>query len=138
MAEKKKKPEEMRILTLIIKQKYFDEIIAGTKKEEMREIRPTTYKKYIELDPADGAFLCDDNGNSIPLEYDAIRFYVGYNKDRDTALVEVERAETYFWLDPETDEAITYEDKDGDTWYLEGISYHLGKVLECQRKDKTA
>ena len=29
-----------KVLTLIIKQKYFDEIIAGTKKQESREIKP--------------------------------------------------------------------------------------------------
>lgn len=35
----------MNILTLSIKQKYFDEILAGTKTHENREIRPTNAKK---------------------------------------------------------------------------------------------
>lgn len=42
--------EGKKILTLRIKQQWFDEIIAGTKKQESREITPTTEKKYIELD----------------------------------------------------------------------------------------
>lgn len=37
----------MKTLTLSIKQKYFDEILAGTKKQEFREIRPTNAKKYF-------------------------------------------------------------------------------------------
>ena len=40
----------MEILQLIIKQKFFDEILAGKKKQEFREIRPNTQKKYCELD----------------------------------------------------------------------------------------
>ena len=34
----------MNILTLSIKQKYFDEILAGKKTHEYREIRPTTQR----------------------------------------------------------------------------------------------
>ena len=37
----------MNILTLSIKQIYFDEILAGKKTHEYREIRPTNAKKYI-------------------------------------------------------------------------------------------
>ena len=40
----------MKVLNLIIKQKYFDAILAGRKVQEFREVRPTTVKKYIELD----------------------------------------------------------------------------------------
>ena len=40
----------MEILTLIIKQKFFDEILSGKKKQEFREIRPNTQKKYCQLD----------------------------------------------------------------------------------------
>ncbi len=40
-------------LYLTIKQVYFDQIVAGTKKEEYREIKDITYKKYL---------ACDENG----------------------------------------------------------------------------
>lgn len=140
MAKTKKKPEEMRILTLIIKQKYFDEIIAGTKKQEFREIRPTTWKKYVQhtIEP-DGSTIMEvqESGHIIPIEYDAIRFYVGYNKDRDTALVEVTSIGSNLIVD-EDNEIITYEDKYGNVFNMEEMVYDLGEVLECQRKGKTA
>ena len=36
-------------LYLPIKQVYFDEILAGTKKQEFREIKHTTYKRYLSI-----------------------------------------------------------------------------------------
>jgi len=60
----------MKILNLIIKQIYFDEILAGTKKQEFREVKPTTSKKYI----------MEGSEDAGPIIYYAIRFYVGYNK----------------------------------------------------------
>ena len=36
----------MNVLTLSIKQKFFDEILAGNKTQEFREIRPNTSQKY--------------------------------------------------------------------------------------------
>lgn len=39
-----------KVLALRIKQKYFDEIMSGSKTQEFREIRPTNEKKYIYLD----------------------------------------------------------------------------------------
>ena len=80
----------MNILTLIIKQKYFDEILAGTKTQEFREIRPNTQKKYCELD--EEGYCKEEDGILIPRKYDAIQFYVGYNKNRASALVEVKDA----------------------------------------------
>ena len=93
----------MKILNLIIKQKYFDAILAGRKVQEFREIRPTTEKKYIKLDE-EGYAIEDEKGNCVPLKYDAIRFYVGYNKDRDSALVEVVGAHTEVFVDENNEE----------------------------------
>lgn len=106
------KPDKSNTLYLTIKQVFFDQIIAGTKKEEYREIKETTYKKYIETDE-DGNVFFDDNlisesklgeyyaEDSLYIYNDGVcpllpktnLFYlnlaVGYNKVRDTALVEV-------------------------------------------------
>lgn len=106
------KPNKSNTLYLTIKQVFFDQIIAGTKKEEYRELKETTYKKYIETDE-DGNVFFDDNliSESKLSEYyaeDSLYIYndgvcpllpknnlfylnlaVGYNKVRDTALVEV-------------------------------------------------
>lgn len=63
----------MKILNLIIKQKYFDAIMAGRKVQEFREVRPTTIKKLLQLDE-EGYEVEDEYGNAQPIKYDAIRF----------------------------------------------------------------
>lgn len=130
----------MKILNLIIKQKYFDAILAGRKVQEFREVRPTTVKKYIELDE-DGYEREDEYGNAIPIKYDAIRFFVGYNADRDTALVEVVGVHTEVFVD-EDDNPLMYEygvDKNGkpQVWVAEQVVYDLGKILEHKVRDKS-
>ena len=90
----------MKVLTLNIKKIYFDEIMSGTKKIEYRELKQTTLNKYTYVDETDG--------KRYLRRYDALRLYVGYNKDRECALVQVT-----------------------DTTYNEGVvEYHLGIILE--------
>ena len=90
----------MKVLTLNIKKVYFDEIMSGVKKIEYRELKQTTLNKYTYLDESDG--------KRYLRRYDALRLYVGYHKDRESALVQVT-----------------------DTTYNVGIvEYHLGLVLE--------
>ena len=120
------KEEEMKILTLIIKQTYFDQILSGEKTQEFREVKPTTYKKLLELDE-NGFEKEDEFGNAIPIAYDAIRFYVGYNKDRDSALVEGKEAYTEMFID-DNNQLITYTYNDQD-WVAEQVVYNLGRVL---------
>lgn len=93
----------MNILTLNIKKVYFDEIINGTKKIEYREIKQTTINKYTYVDESDG--------KRYLRRYDALQLYVGYHKDRESALVQVV-----------------------DTTYSNGVvEYHLGVILEHLR-----
>ena len=110
----------MKILTLIIKQKYFDEILSGKKKIETREVIPTTEKKYVILDK--------DRAITDIIQYDAIRFYVGYKKDRATALVEVKGSHLEEVHD-ENDQPIFYDHK-GEKNMMIDIVYDLGEVLE--------
>ena len=129
----------MKTLTLIIKQCYFDEIIKGTKKQEFREVKPTTVKRLLQLD-SEGYEVEDENGNAIPIKYDALQLYVGYNKDRDSALVEVKSAYCEIITD-EKGEPIIYEhgiDKNGEplTWVVERVVYNLGKVLAYKPKGR--
>lgn len=123
----------MKILTLIIKQKFFDQIISGEKKQEFREIKPSTEKRLVQLDK-DNIEITDENGNSIPVEYDAIRFYVGYNKNRDSALVKVDGAYTEIFVD-DNGEVIDYE-YNGDYYIAQQVVYNLGEVLECDIHEK--
>lgn len=97
----------MKVLTLNIKKVYFDEILSGEKTIEYRELKPSTQNKYVYLDESDGKHYLR--------RYDALRLFVGYHKDRDSALVEVKD--------------ITF---DKDSRYVE---YHLGNVLEVVSRD---
>lgn len=124
----------MKVLDLIIKQKYFDAIMAGRKVQEFREVRPTTIKKYLQLDE-EGFEVEDENGNAKPIEYDAIRFFVGYNPYRDTALVEVTSSYCEIFVD-ENNEPIEYE-HGGQIWVSEQMVYNLGKILEHGIRDKS-
>ena len=125
----------MNILTLIIKQKYFDEIINGTKRVETREIRAKTAHKYIcyvdskgkiykrDIDIPDGV-----KTEVEPVKYDAIKLYVGYNKDRASALVGVKSADIVISLDENNNE-IEYE-YEGRVYLAAEIDYHLGSIIE--------
>ena len=130
----------MRVLNLIIKQKYFNSIMCGQKVQEFREVKPTTIKKLLKLDD-EGYEILDEHGNSQPIEYDAIRFFVGYNKDRDSALVEVKDAYTEIFVD-DKDEPIEFEVLDEQTgkveyWVAQQVVYNLGKILETDIKSET-
>jgi hypothetical protein len=95
----------MKVLTLNIKKIYFDEIMSGAKKIEYRELKQTTLNKYTYLDESDG--------KRYLRRYDAIRFFVGYHKERESALVQVK-----------------------DITYNAGIvEYHLGLILEVLNKN---
>ena len=90
----------LKVLTLNIKKQFFDLIIKGEKKEEYRQLKQTTLNKYTYLDETDGKRRLR--------RYDVLRLFVGYHKDRESAVVEV--------LD------ITFE---------EGVViYHLGRIIE--------
>lgn len=90
----------LKVLTLNIKKIYYDQIMSGEKTIEYRELKNTTLNKYTYEDPSDG--------KRYLRHYNAIRFFVGYHRDRESALVRVTN--------------ITFN---------EGIvKYHLGEILE--------
>ena len=90
----------LKVLTLNIKKALFDDIMKGEKKIVYRELKQTTLNKYTYLDESDG--------KRYLRRYDALRLFVGYNKDSESALVQVK-----------------------DITYNEGVvEYHLGLMLE--------
>lgn len=133
--------ETMKILTLIIKQKNFDAILAGEKTVETREVRPTN-TKYIsyrdnntgkvykkDSDVPESAWDSEKGVDTVINHYDAIQFWVGYEKNRPGALVEVKGAELIDVCDEETKEPIVYE-HNGNEYTMTEIDYHLGRVIE--------
>lgn len=130
----------MKILTLIIKQKWFDEILSGKKTVETREVAPTN-TKYIsykdnntgklykkDADVPEAAWDSEKGVDVVINHYDAIQFWVGYNTNRQGALVEVKSAELVDILDEETKEPIYYE-HNGVEYQMTEIDYFLGKIL---------
>ena len=136
MNNEKKSPKEAAaalvkegksVVTYIIKQNYFDEIIAGRKKKEYRELKATTIKKLVKLDK-NGEMLLDENENAIPIHYDAMLLFVGYGKVRDSALVEITGEKEEMFHDEKGNEIFeTLED--GSRFYPSQIAYDLGRVL---------
>ncbi len=126
-------------LYLIIKQAYFDEIIAGTKRTEYREIKEgITANRYLlkdrngkyvlnpEVTEVEQDYFIDDynNGNFpfMPREYKYLALTVGYAKERNTAIVEV----IGYSFEPHMIR--------GNLYAFWMIVYHLGKVIEVHRK----
>ncbi len=126
-------------LYLPIKQVYFDKIVEGTKKEEYREIKEgITANRYLlkdckgkyvlnsDVTQPDKEYFIDDynNGNFpfVPKPYKYLYLAVGYAKERDTALVEVDG----FRFIPNMIRANLYA-----FWQ---IAFHIGRVVEVHRK----
>ena len=132
-------PTKENTLYLPIKQVYFDQIIASTKKEEYREIKEgITANRYLLKDrngkyvlnpnvtqPNKEYFIDDyNNGNFpfVPKPYKYLYIAVGYAKERDTALVEVDG----FRFIPNMIRA--------DLYAFWQIAFHLGEIIEVHRK----
>lgn len=93
--------------------------MAGTKKNEFREIRPKNAKRYI----------IDDGENEVePVKYDAIRFYVGYNKNRATGLFAVKNATIEIFEDEDGND-IVYEEN-GEKYFVAQMNYELEQRLD--------
>ena len=120
----------MEVLTLSIKQSFFNEILEGAKTQEFREIRPSTQKRYCELDEEGYCKFDDENGIFVPRKYDAIKFVTGaYNvKPRPWILVKVTGANIELFVD-EDDNFIELEEK-GEPYYMAQVVYDLGEVIE--------
>jgi len=132
-------PTKENTLYLPIKQVYFDQIVAGTKKEEYREIKEgITANRYLlkdvkskyvlnpDVTQPDREYFIDDynSGNFpfVPKPYKYLYLAVGYAKERDTALVEVDG----FRFIPNMIRANLYA-----FWQ---IAFHIGRVVEIHRK----
>jgi hypothetical protein len=98
--------EGWSVLSLIIKEVYFKEILSGNKTIEYRELKQSKIFSYTWVEK--------ETGTRYLKKFDALRLYVGYHKDRESALVEV--VDTTYDVENQT------------------VEYHLGKVLEVNLK----
>lgn len=111
----------MSELTLSIKQKFFDQIKAGTKTTETREIRPNNTARYC---------ITSDKGEFMGArQYDTIKFMTGaYSGKRPSMVVKVEKSEVFFLTDPETGKYLTFEEN-GEEMLEAEIVYTLGEIV---------
>lgn len=128
----------MKTLTLSIKQKYFDEILAGKKTHEYREIRPNNGNRYFRYSHCGKLY---ENPDDIPddeeavtldpVKYDCIKFLTGaYNAGkRPWIIVEVKDAEVQILTDEDGND-IVYEWTDGKEYLAAQIDYTLGNIIE--------
>jgi hypothetical protein len=107
----------MKVLTLSIKQKYFDEIVAGTKKQKFREVTPVNFKKYarylydgVEYDEPEKVPGWDDENaviDVVPVKYDVLKLLTGEYKDkRPYIIIEVTGTEIQFEDDGEGNDVV--------------------------------
>ncbi|WP_018675746.1 hypothetical protein [Riemerella columbina] len=116
----------MKILTLQIKRNFLDQILAGEKTDEFRDILPKNEKKYCKI-----VYHKDQDAYEVTevVKYDAIRFFNGYKTDRPEVLIEIKNAFVDFEVN-EDGECIEWEMEDGTTYPICCMVYQLGKVLE--------
>lgn len=157
-------PTKDNTLYLIIKQAHFDAILNGSKKQEFREIKDTTFEKYLkswELGNDWGLYY-DENKISekefnehpndpmiynngiypfIPIPYKFIDMAVGYNKERDTMLISIEDIHFEPMRDKNGEEARFSDngenmiiDKKGE-FCIWQIVYTLGKIIKTDLKN---
>ena len=130
----------MNILTLSLKRKFFDEILAGKKTHEYREVRPSSTKKYVHLlcegkfyednDPAFDETKPDSPVEIVAKHYEAIKFYTGaYEGKRPYMIVEVKSAEAIIMTD-ENGADLYLKDNHGEDYLAVTVDYTLGKILE--------
>ena len=115
---------QTRNLLLPIKQEYYDQILAGTKKIETREV---TYENMLTYCDADCDYIYTyDDGNIIPREYDTVTFMA---KDREQMVVKVDKIKVFMLLDEETNKYEMKQDEYGLDYYPTVAEIHLAEVI---------
>ncbi len=160
--EGEEEPTDMNTLYLPIKQIYFDQIVSGEKTIEYREIKLSTYKKYLECDK-EGYPSCYDkllakgyedqdtdiytwNNGIYPFVPKTLVRYlklaVGYNKERDIALVELDGFKYSPIADDNGKPMRFIETEDGAALTQKGklcfwnIEFHIKRVVNVERAKK--
>lgn len=153
------KPADYNTLRLTISKECFDAIISGKKKTEAREIKDTTFKKYLATWTEDGNIgllyneqLLQSNTVSeiyiynegvypyIPIDYKYLSLAVGDEKDKEILIVEVEDI-SFTPVLQNNGYPIRFNILDDELklckygeYCFWNIVYHLGKVIEIKHK----
>jgi hypothetical protein len=156
-------PTRENTLYLIIKQVHFDAILAGTKRHELREIKDTTFARYLDTwqngsetilyfdkEKISNEELYKHSNNPMiynngvypyrPIAYKFLELAVGYSKSRDTMIVKVEDIHFETIKDKSGNDARFSDvgermriDQQGELCIWQ-IVYTLGKIVETDLK----
>lgn len=106
-------PTKENTLYLVINQLHFDAILSGTKKQEFREIKDTTFSKFLDTTKVNDDVCIKHDSNKIseeefekypnnpmiynngvypylPIDYKFLEIVVGYKKEHDSMTITVE------------------------------------------------
>lgn len=131
----------MKTLTLNLKRVFFDEIVAGTRTHECRDIFPSNQKRFIRyiLNGKEYTSLQEMPSEEeepgevdvIPVQYDCIKFMTGANAGgRPYIVVEVKDAEVVFLTDEEGKDLILVDEENDLEYIAAQMDYTLGNILE--------
>ena len=131
----------MKTLTLNLKRVYFDQILAGEKTHEYRDIFPENVTKFVYYTIGDQEFAGDAElpseeecpGEVIPhpVHYDRIKFLTGaYSGKRPYMVVEVKDAQINFITDENGEQLIVLDEATGIEFVAAQLDYTLGKIVE--------
>lgn len=132
----------MNVLTLSIKQKYFDEILAGKKDFERREIKPSNVVNYVSFIVDSKEYEREEDipdGDSEVMvkakSYDRLKLVTGeYKGKRPYLIVEVKDARVEFLYDENGDFIIGTEK--GKEYAIAHIVFELGNIVEIFKGEK--
>lgn len=111
----------MKILHLVMKKIYFDEILQGKKKNEIRALRPKSSNRYLD-------YTTNKDGEiAIPKQFDYLRLYLGYETNRPYFDIEVKNTVIAVLLDEKENEIVYIEN--GIEYIDAEIEYSLGKIV---------
>lgn len=126
----------MKVLTLSIKRKPFDDILSGKKDFERREIRPSNVTNYVSFIVDGKEYEKEEDvpeGDSEVMvkakSYDRLKLVTGeYKGKRPYLLVEIRDARVEFLYDENGDFIIGTEK--GKEYAIAHIVFELGNIVE--------
>ena len=117
----------MKTLTLNLKRIYFDQILAGEKTHEYRDIFPENVRKFVYYTIGDKEFAGDAELPSA----DCQKFLTGaYSGKRPYMVIEVIDAQINFIKDENGEQIIVLDEATGIEFVAAQLDYTLGEIVE--------
>ena len=131
----------MKTLTLSLNRAAFDQVLAGTRKHECRDIFPENQRRFIRYVLNGKSYVSLEEMPSeeeeagevdvVPVKYDCIKFLTGSSSagPRPFLTVEVLDAEVIFLTNEEGEDLVIVDDETGIAFLAMQVEYTLGKII---------